>query len=185
VDQPPDEDPEDPFRLRSDPGWRPSVHGGRPDGLIGLRLVFIQMVAALAVVGAIVVILSGDIDGSVSGWVAGAVVVAVGIVGLLFVRFAPVRLDCSDELALARSYRSRFFARMAASELPALAGFIGFVVTGRPALYPIGLVFTAIGLAAAGPMHANLVRDQERLAIDGCPVSLVPALRHPVTRDRR
>jgi hypothetical protein len=185
VDTPeaPDEDPTDPFRLRDDPGWNPSGRADRPDGLVGLRMTFLALCAGLLVVGVVVGLLADSVaerDGGPSGWVVAAAVVVVGVGGLALVRFVPVGLDCADELALARSWRSRFFARATASTLPALAGFAAFAVSGVPALYPLGLVFTAAGLAVSGPLHATLVRDQERLALDGCAIALVPALRRPV-----
>jgi hypothetical protein len=179
----PDEDPTDPFRLRDDPGWNPSGRAGVPDGLVGLRMTFLALCTGLLLVGIVVGLMAADVadrDHSVSGLAAALAVAVVGAAGLLLVRFLPVGLDCADELALARSWRSRFFGRSTASTLPALAGFAAFVLSGVPALYPLGLAFTAVGLAVSGPFHATLVRDQERLALDGCAISLVPALRHPV-----
>jgi hypothetical protein len=184
---PREDDPTDPFDLRADPGWRPGRTGGRPDGLVALRLLFAQLAAALIGIGVVVGILASDPDrfGDRSPAAAALVVAVLGIISLVGARLVPLRLDCSDELALSRSWRSRFLARMAVSEVPALAGFVAFTLTGAPWLYALGLVFTALGFAASGPMHANLVRDQEQLAIDGCAVALVPALRHPVTPDTR
>ena len=179
----PDEDPTDPFRLRDDPGWNPSGRADRPDGLVGLRMTFLALCAGLLVVGVVVGLLAdslADRDGGPSAWVAAVGVAVAGALGLALVRVAPPGLDCADELALARSWRSRFFARSTASCLPALAGLAAFALCGVPALYPLGLAFTAVGLAVSGPLHATLVRDQERLALDGCAISLVPALRHPV-----
>ncbi len=184
----PREDPADPFELRSDPGWRPGPRDGRPDGLIALRMVFLVVASGLLVVGVVVGILAADpdrADGAVPSGAAAVAVVAVGLLSLLFVRFVPIRLDCSDELALARSWRTRFFGRVAAAELAALAGFVAYLLAGTPALYPLGLVFSALGLAYAGPFRATLVRDQEQLALEGCPVALVPALRRAVTPDTR
>jgi hypothetical protein len=182
-----EQDPTDPFRLRDDPGWRLGRSGGRPDGLVALRLLFLQMIVALFGVGVIVGILASDPDrfGGRSRGVSALVVVAIGVLSLVAPRVVRMRLDCSDELALSRSYRARFMARLAMAEVPALAGFVAFTLTGAPWLYALGLVFTALGFASAGPMHANLVRDQEQLALDGCAVALVPALRRPVTRDTR
>ena len=107
------------------------------------------------------------------------------MLSLAYVRFAPLVLDCSDELALARSWRARFLGRAAGPEAAALAGFVAYLATGVPALYPLGLVFSALGLAYAGPLHATLVRDQEQLALEACALPLVPALRHAVTPDTR
>ncbi len=184
---PREDDPTDPFHLRDDPGWRPVRTGGRPDGLVALRLLFAQMAVALLAIGVVVGFLASDQDrfGGRSPGAAALVVAVLGLVSLLGARHVPLRLDCADELALSRSWRSRFLARMAVSEVPALAGFVAFTLTGAPWLYALGLAFTALGFAASGPMHANLVRDQEQLAIEGCAIALVPALRHPVTPDTR
>lgn len=174
---------DDPFHLRRDPGWRPRP-GAPPDGLVTLRFVFLAFCSALLVIGVVVGILTpgmADRDRSVSTAAAAAGVVVAGLVGLALVRLAPVRMTCDDELALARSWRSRFFGRMAASELPALAGFVAFSLTGAPALYPLGLLFTAAGFAWSGPFHATLVRDQAALARDGCAIPLLPALQRAAT----
>ena len=182
------EDPEDPFELNADPGWRPGPRGGRPDGLVALRMVFLAVCGGLLVVGVVVGILATDADradGSLSTAAGVAGVVAAGVLSLLFVRFVPVRLDCSDELALARSWRTRFFGRVAGAEAAALVAFVVYLLTGTPALYPLGLVFSALGLAYGGPFRATLVRDQEELALRGCPIALVPALRRAVTPDTR
>lgn len=179
------EDPSDPFRLGDDPGWRPGNRDGRPDGLVGLRFVFLAIVWSLVLIGIVVAFLASGFDrtdDTPSPWLAAGVVAAVGVIGLLVLRLAPLRLDCSDELALAASWRTRFFARTAASEVSSLAGFVGVLFTGAPALYALGLGFTVLGLAVSGPTRANLVRDQEQLALDGCAIALVPALRHAVTR---
>ena len=181
----PEDDPKDPFRLGDDPGWRPGPRDGRPDGLVALRFVFLSFCVALLMIGVVVGLLASSVaerDQVTSGPVALVGVVVIGVLSLVLVRFVPIRLDCADELALARSWRGRFFARMAASEVSALAGFIAFHLTGVPALYPVGLVFTAIGFAVSGPLRANLVRDQEALALRACAIPLVPALRRPVPR---
>ncbi len=180
----PEEDPRDPFRLGDDPGWLRSG-GDRPDGLVAVRMTFLAICAGLVLVGIAVGVLARDADragGSVGSWAAAGAVVAVGLVSLAFVRFVPLGLDCSDEIALARSWRTRFLGRTAGAEVAALAGFVAYLLTGTPALYPLGLVFGALGLAYAGPFRSTLVRDQEQLALRACPIALVPALRHAVTR---
>ena len=79
---PREDDPTDPFRLRDDPGWRPGRSGGRPDGLVALRLLFVQVVVALLIVGVIVGILASDPERFGDGSRALAVVV-VAVLGLL------------------------------------------------------------------------------------------------------
>ncbi len=180
----PEDDPRDPFRLGDDPGWLRSS-GDRPDGLVAVRMTFLAICAGLFLVGIAVGVLARDADradGSVDPWVAVGAVAAVGLLSLAFLRFLPLPHDCSDELALARSWRARFLGRTAAAEVAALAGFIAYLLTGTPALYAVGLAFSALGLAYAGPFRSTLVRDQEQLALKACPIALVPALRHAVTQ---
>jgi hypothetical protein len=178
-----EDDPKDPFRLRSDPGWPLRSAEGPPDGLVGIRMAFLAICGALAAVQIVVWLLSGSVaarDDQVGGWLAAVGVVLVGGVALLLVRFASPGLDCADELALAGSWRSRFLARTSAAVLPALAGLLAWVLSGVPGLYALGLTFTAGILTWVGPFHATLVRDQEVLAREACAIPLVPALRHPV-----
>lgn len=183
---PDEEDPTDPFRIRDDPGWRQGPDRDRPDGLVALRQLFLAVAAGLVTVGvAVALMASGRRRPDGWPWLALGAVVVVGVACLAAVRWLPVALHGSDELVLARSWRSRFFARVAASMTAALAGFAAFAATGVAVLYPVGLVFAAVGLAVSGPLRANLIRDQERLARAGCPIALVPALRRPVTPDTR
>jgi len=76
-------------------------------------------------------------------------------------------LDCSDDPSLAASYRTRFFLRLAFSETIALLGFVGFILTGRWWVYPVGAVFTAVGYARLAPSASNLSRDQDHLVVRG------------------
>ena len=69
---------------------------------------------------------------------------AVALAGVVLL-VAPVwgrPLDCGSDAALAASYRTRFFLRIAL----ALLGFVGFLLTGNPAVYPIGAAFHGGGL---------------------------------------
>jgi len=180
-----EDDPKDPFRLGDDPGWR--FADRRADALVALRYVFAALAVGLVVVGGIVAWLAQSRDPrdpAVTAVAAVAGVVVVGLLSLVYVRFVPVRLDCRDELALARSWRARSFARWSASGTPALAGLAAFALHGTPALYSLGLAFSAVGAAVSGPFHANLVGDQEALARRECAIALVPALRRPVDPGR-
>ncbi len=65
-------------------------------------------------------------------------------------------LDCTDSGALAGSYFSRrFFIRLALSEVPALVGFVGFLLTTEPWLYPLGAAFSAVGFARTAPTRRS------------------------------
>jgi hypothetical protein len=108
-------------------------------------------------------------------------VVAIGLVSLALPRALDPGLDCSSHEALVASYRTRFVLRIGIAESAALVGFASFLITGEPWHYPLGAAFTAVGLARVAPTSVNLARLEDRLALDGCPVSLVDAL----TAERR
>jgi hypothetical protein len=91
-------------------------------------------------------------------------------------RFEPP-LNCTSDATLAVSYRARFFFRIAFSEAAALFGFVGFFITYSWWPYPVGVAITAYGFRHAAPTRANLRRDQERLAEQGCSRPLVRVLR--------
>jgi F0F1-type ATP synthase membrane subunit c/vacuolar-type H+-ATPase subunit K len=181
-----------------DPGWRPALGGslwglvpsvgiartqakvrrGELDGLVALRSLFIAFATALVLVGVVVVVLwtTADLEARFAG---GPVAVAVGLAGLVLLVASTMvgRLDGSSEEALAESYRRRFFLRMSLSESAALLGFVGFILTENPAIYPLGTAFSAIGFALLAPTAANLARDQEALRRYGSRHSIVQALR--------
>jgi hypothetical protein len=88
-------------------------------------------------------------------------------------------LVCTDDVALAGSYRTRFFVRVAFAETAALFGFVGFFIASVWWVYPAGAAITLIGFARAAPTRAKLRRDQERLNEQSCFRSLVTALCGP------
>ena len=186
-------------RGTEDPGWRPALGGtlwglvpsiaiarargkvrrGEVDRLLTLRSLFVAFSTALVLVGVVVVVLwtTADLEAPFAG---GPVAVAVGVAGLVLLVASTMvaRLDGRTEEALGESCRRRFFLRMALSELAALFGFVGFVLTNNPAIYPLGAAFSAVGFAVLAPTAANLARDQEGLRCDGSRHSLVQAVRN-------
>ncbi len=187
-----DQTPIDPSE---DPGWRsarPSVRSiliprlataraarETDDRLVTLRMLFVSFSTALALVGVIVVVLyaGGDIGGSLDAWPTAAVLALTGSGCLLAARTVPKPLECTDAQTLALGYQTRFFLRLAFSESPALLGFVGFILTGNPLLYPLGAAFSAAGFAWLAPTRANLAADELQLAAIGCPYRLTTALR--------
>jgi hypothetical protein len=145
---------------------------------VALRGVFLSVCAAIVLVGVVVVVLdaTGGIGGDLPG---GPVALAVAVAGALLLAASARRrpLDGSSDEALASSYRTRFFLRMAFAESAALLGFVGFVLTGNPAVYVVGAASTVVGFALLAPTAGNLARDQEELRRAGNPRSLVQALR--------
>jgi hypothetical protein len=188
-----------------DPGWRgvsnavlwvlsPKVRARlveRPtDGLVMLRQIFVGSCLALVVIGAIVPLIVGGVDTAErdrSRLPIFIIVFAVGNGALIFSNIftRSRRLDCSSDAALAASYRSRFFTRMAFAETPALCGFVSSFVVGEFWPYFLGVVFTIIGFARVAPTVAVLHRDEQELLADGCERSLVRALRQGAPTDER
>jgi hypothetical protein len=186
-----------------DPGWRPVLSGawmlflpgvGRrvyrrrtgaqgTNGLTVLRALFLSFCFALVMVGVVVAVLTNTTP-PVNRHRLNALPVAIGIVvvgGLCEVgrRLIERPLDCSDDLPLAGTYRTRFFLRIAFSEVPALVGFTGFILTARWWTYPLGLAFTAVGFARLAPTKPHLAQDQAVLDAAGCRRSLSAALAKP------
>ena len=85
-------------------------------------------------------------------------------------------LDCSTPAALAGSYRTRFFVRLALGEASALIGFVALFVVDSPVPYFVGAVFTAIAFARLAPTRAHLAADQAALRRRGCNLDLVATL---------
>lgn len=182
----------------ADPGWRPAFRGSwrfflpwllpltarkaGNDPLVMLRSLFLSFSATLVLIGVVVVVLDNGAPEDAGGMptaVGAAMVCLVGVAGWLGVRLVERPLDCSGDVALHRSYRTRFFFRLALAESAALTGFVAFFVTGDLAMYPLGLAFTAVGFVGLAPTAGNLGRDQQDLTTAGCARSLIAALRQP------
>lgn len=137
--------------------------GGDP--VVGLRSLWLNFVAALCLVGGVVLVLR--LDGSRSDltlW-AGEFVALVGIVALVAVRRLhrqPLRGDTPHEIA--SNYFRTFFLGVAMSEAVALAAFGLFTVTGAKWLYALGLTFALAGLGQIVPDRDEMARRQEELA---------------------
>lgn len=171
-----------------DPGWplspmllvpglgvRLAQRRAAGDGLVLLRLVFVMFVFALVMFG--VVLLFVDLSEGSSVGLFAAVVVADGTGSTIVASMHRRPLDCSSEAALADSYRTRFFLRIALAESAALLGFVGVFLTGARWLYLLAVMFTAVGFARAAPTRRALQREGDELAMLGCGRSLVAALR--------
>ena len=155
---------------------------GSRDGLVLLRRMFASFSQAIIVIGVVVIVLYniaslGDNDTGVEPIPAAAAVVLLSGMLLILARVIPPPLDCSDPGTLAGCYRTRFFVRIACSEMPALLGFVAFMLTNQPLLYVLGAAATMIGFAHAAPTTRNLDRDQEELNSRGCGTALIPVLR--------
>ena len=136
--------------------------------------VFAAFCVAMLLIGNVVLILdtSGDLrrsDASVGVVAAGVAV--IGVLSLAGGRIAVPSLDASAPALLVTSYRSRFFARLAWAEAPALFAFAGFLprrrglglrhrVGGFTCRFRSG--GTDAGLRTTGPRTNRRLRDQPR-----------------------
>lgn len=168
-----------PVHPDADPGWRPLLAGRIAGRLAALRLVFAAVVMGVLLLGVVVAVLERSDDGEPTGSPVLAVVVAAAGAGVLATGELVGRrqLDCSSDPALANSYSSRFFVRLALAETPALLGFAGYVAVGRVELYLVGAAFALVGLSRAAPTVRRLAAETERLRGEGCGRDLRRALR--------
>jgi hypothetical protein len=153
----------------------------RGAGAIGaLQRIWAAFSVAVVSIGVVVLILhsEGGLNRTgVSAEVVAAGVALIGVVSLLGGRVWVPQLDGSDPGRLVQSFHSRFFARMAWAEAPALFAFGGFLVLGgEPWVYLIGLTASVACLAIAAPTRASLRRDQERLDTSGRTLNLLESL---------
>jgi len=166
--------------------YRRRLQKRTPDGLVALRRVFTTFCVAIVGYGIVLEFLYPSYGHTQRGpfGLAAGLLIAGAVAGLAGPRIERP-LDCTDDRRLAGSYRTRFFLRIAFSEVAALFGFVAFFLTFYWWAYPIGAAIAAFGFRRAAPTAANLRHDQEILSYSGCGRSLVSALRHVNPPDRR
>ncbi len=151
-----------------------------PGALGVMQRVFVAFCVAILLIGNVVLILdnSGDLERTdVSSGVVGAVVTVIGVLSLVGGRIGAPALKASGPAHLVTSYRSRFFARMAWAETPALVAFGGFLLLGGEAwVFGIGLAASLVGFVLAAPTRASLRRDQEQITATGSSVDLLEVM---------
>ena len=146
------------------------------DGLVLLRDVFVSFVGSLVLFGVILTFVVGGREyGSPRPWVVAILV--IGVICTIVPRVVERPLDCSSDLKLAGSYRTRFFTRMAFAEIPAMFAFVVAFTNGPAWIYYLGAVITLVRMAMAAPTPTAIRRDQDELDVQGCGRSLVAALR--------
>lgn len=153
----------------------------RVTGLIAaLRRIWAAFCVAMVLIGVVVLILQSEGGLKRTGVSAQLVAVGITLIGILSLvggRVWVAPLDGSDLGSVVQSYRSRFFARVAWAEAPALFAFGGFLLLGgEPWVYLIGLTASLAGFALAAPTPASLRRDQEQLDASGRTLSLLQSL---------
>jgi hypothetical protein len=149
------------------------------DALVALRSLFMAFVGAVCLIGVVVLILGDMTDGDPRPEVSVPIVICAGVASLVLPRVVKRPLDCSSPETLAATYRTRFFLRMAFSELPALVAFAVNISFGPVWVYFVGLGFALIGMATLAPTRRHLAHDQQQLNGNGCRYSLVTVLRRP------
>lgn len=153
------------------------------DGLVTLRQLWLTFVAAVVLFGVVVAFVVPGAPTSPAGpWIIALVVIGAAAVTAASA-FGRHPLNCTSGPALATSYRTRFFLRLALSEAVALFGFVASFLAGHWWLYWVGAAFTFVGFALNSPTRAHLAADQERLSSSGCFQSLAQALRAPIRKD--
>jgi len=152
------------------------VRHASADGLVLLRDVFASFVGTIVLFGVILTfVVGGRKYGSPWSWAVA--IVAIGVISTVVTNFVTRPLDCSSDLKLAGSYRTRFYTRVAFAEIPAMFAFV-FAFTNGPAwLYYLGAVITLVRMAMVAPTPTAIRHDQAVLDAPGCQRSLVAALR--------
>jgi F0F1-type ATP synthase membrane subunit c/vacuolar-type H+-ATPase subunit K len=170
-----------------DPGWRPSlralnpvvafrVRRARTDPITQVRLVYVAFTNALILYG---VVLAFDSPfrshASSVGWPIA--IGALALVNLVAVRLVERPLSCESDEALASSYRTRLFVRLAFAESTALLGFVAAFTFQGSWIYFFGVLCSVPAFVRLAPTKAAFVRDQDDLTGRGCALSLVEAIR--------
>jgi F0F1-type ATP synthase membrane subunit c/vacuolar-type H+-ATPase subunit K len=176
-----------------DPGWRldwrvlivimpgglqwQARHTRAGDSLTMVRNLFVSFASSVVLFGVVLAFISVPQRGPAWAWVLPLLAIAAVALGVANALERP--LDCSSDTTLAGSYRTRYFLRMAFTELVALAAFVMYFLDGPRWIYYLGAVISLARMISQAPTAAALVRDQDALVMQGCSRSLVAALRHP------
>ena len=177
-----------------DPGWRfdkdalvvlvPGLNvrylnrsGQNGQGLSTLRALFLTYCLSLVLVGTVVVLVAGVARSGTAAFVWLGVIAAYDLTILMFVGRTEKPLDCANDAALAASYRTRFFLRIAFAEAGVLFAFVAtFIAPAGAWLFLASVVLASPGFARAAPTRKARQRDQAELHARGCGRSLVAAL---------
>ena len=129
----------------------------------------------LVVFGVVLALTNPKGDG-VFPWLA--ILAILLVISVVTPRWVERPLDCASANALAGSYRTRFFLRVAFAESVALFGFAFAFVGGAAWIYFLGAAFALIRFwTGIAPTRSALANDQHILNEWGCELSLVASLR--------
>jgi F0F1-type ATP synthase membrane subunit c/vacuolar-type H+-ATPase subunit K len=170
-----------------DPGWRPSLvvlipygflfrRRTRRDPITTLRILFLAYLMALALYGFVLLFIEPFRSEHYGlGWAIG--IGALALANLVLVRQVERLLSCDSEEALAKSYRTRLFIRLAFAESTALLGFVASFLIDGNWIYFFGFLCSLPAFIRLAPTKAAFIRDQDELTNRGCALSLMQAIR--------
>lgn len=164
------------------PGRMQMVAKQQPSSLLQLRQIFMSFILVLVFIAALVVLI---IPGAWSNlepraqWLWLAATVVVSIVNFVAIMRFHAQLNCADDGALASSYQSRMFLRIALGQAAVLVGFVGSATSGVWWIFFVGAALSVPGFLWAAPSARNISRDQAQLGKGGCTRSIVAVLAGP------
>jgi hypothetical protein len=174
-----------------DPGWPTGIwvliamvpgglqyyvrRAGSSDGLVLLRTLTLTFSGSFVLFGVVLAFIAPK-TGDVMPWLA--LLVGLAVVSVVMIRVTERPLDCASGTSLAGSYRTRYFLRMAFTEVVALVAFVSAFIGAPNWMYYLGGGFALYRVwTFIAPTRGALAREQERLSENGCGLSLVRALR--------
>ncbi len=154
---------------------------GEADALTLIRNIVLSLVLALFLFWYVLTFFDPRAEGSVD-W-ALALLAVLGVVLHLTIRPVAIQrmVAANDEESLLSTYRTGMFLGVGASELVALAGWVGIALTGREWLYPIGLSFALVGFWRVAPSQRVFAHCDELLLAQGKTIRMTEAWRRAVT----
>jgi hypothetical protein len=153
------------------------------DGLVLLRTVFLTFSISVVLIGVVIAVIGNLPNGPVVPWVP--ILVAVAVACVIGNRLTEKPLDCSSPTALAASFRTRFFVRVAFAETVAMFAFVITFIGGPVWTYDAGAAFTRLRLwTVAAPTRRALAGDQAELDARRCRMPLTRTLRDVIPPPR-
>ncbi len=132
---------------------------------------FAEMILAIGVAGGVFL---RDAPGATGPWLVG---ICLGLMAApLLGRRLQRPLDCTSDIAMVDSFRTRLFVRASFGNLPVLAGLVVTSFGGPIWLLAVGVLVSLGALVIDAPTRSNLEREDQALRADGCDRSLVAAL---------
>ena len=152
------------------------------DRLTQIRILFFANAAWWVLALPFVFLVSADTDATALAISAAlAATTGVGTVGVLLVpavsERAPLRVESPE--ALVRSYFTRYILRIGFVDLPVTVGVAGWIITGAPLVYLVGIPFTLLAAARVAPTRHRIAIDQQEITDKGSSLALRELLDRP------